>query len=122
MNIDIQLDTKNSLIRLKATGLLSQDARKGILLAVAEQLRRSDLSRVVVDLTETHFDPDEMMVGALELTKFMQSIGIKPEAKIAFIYSEAESHRKHFENVAQLGGFTIKYHKSFEEALRWLNW
>jgi len=60
------------------------------------------------------------MSGALELTNFMRSIAIKPHVKLAFIYSEAESHRKYFENVAQFNGFNIQYFKSYNEAAAWL--
>jgi len=120
MNYDIEIDSKNKIIKVKATCLLNQDVRKEILLAVAGQLGISYFSRVIIDLTESTFNPDEMMVGAIELTNFMRSIGIKSHVKFAFIYSEAESHRKYFENVAQLDGFNLRYFRSFNEALEWL--
>ena len=60
------------------------------------------------------------MVGALDQTNFMRSIGIQPHVKLAFIYSEAENHRKYFENVAQSDGFNIQYFKTLTEAEAWL--
>ncbi len=120
MNYDIEPDSKNQIIRVKVTCLLNQDIRKEILLAVASQLVLSDFSRVIIDLTESTFSPEESMVGALDLTHFMRSIDIKPDVKFAFIYSEAESHRKYFENVAQSDGFNLKYFKNLNNALVWL--
>jgi len=109
MNYDIELDSKNQTIKVKVTCLLNQDIRKEILLAVASQIGISVFPRVLIDLTESTFNPDESMVGAMDLTNFMRSIDIMPHVKFAFIYSEAESHRKYFENVAQYGGFNLQY-------------
>ena len=120
MNYNIELDSKNQTIKVKVTCLLNQDIRKEILLAVTSQLDMSGFSRVIIDLTESTFNPGESMVGALDLTNFMRSIGIKPHIKFAFIYSEAESHRKYFENVAQSDGFNLQYFKNFNDAEAWL--
>lgn len=120
MNYALELDSKYKTIKVKVTCLLNQNVRKEILLAVASQLEVSGFSKVIIDLTESTFNPAEPMVGALDLTNYIRSIGIKAHVKFAFIYSEAESHRKYFENVAQLGGFNIKYFKSLNEATTWL--
>ena len=121
MNYDIELDSKNKTIKIKVTCLLNQDVRKEILLTVASQLGIRGFSKVIIDLTGSTFNPDEPMVGALDLTIYMRNIGIKPHVKFAFIYSEAENHRKYFENVAQSNGFNIRYFTSLNEATTWLN-
>ncbi len=72
------------------------------------------------ELTQSTFNPNEMMVSALELTRFMGKIGINPNVKFAFIYSDAETHRKYFEKVAQNDGYNLKYFKSQTEATKWL--
>ena len=121
MDYNIELNSKDETIEVNASCLLNQDIRKKILLAVARRLKTSDFSKVLIDLTESTFNPSEMMTGALELTDYLRSIGIKPHVKFAFIYSDAESHRKYFENVAQSFGFNIQYFKSRKEAEAWLN-
>ena len=60
------------------------------------------------------------MTGAIDLANDMRTLGILPHIKFAFIYSEAESHRKYFEKVAQFDGFNLKYFKSLNEATSWL--
>lgn len=120
MSYDIEIDSNNKIIKVNVTGLLNQDVRKEILLALAIQLEVINFSRVIIDVTESTFNPAEPILGALELTNFMRSIGIKSHVKIAFIYSEAENHRKYFENVAQLDGFNLKYFKNLDEASEWL--
>lgn len=121
MNYDLELDSKNNIVKAKVHCLLNQDIRKEILLAITSQLEISNYSKVIIDLTHSTFNPAESMVGALDLTNYMRSIGMKPHVKLAFIYSEAESHRKYFENVAQAIGFNLQYFKSFNEATAWLN-
>ena len=121
MNYTIELNQKNKTIEVKAACLLDQGIRKKILLAVSRRLETSGFSRVLIDLTESTFNPSEMMTGALELTDYLRSIGIKPHVKFAFIYSDAESHRKYFENVAQSFGFNIQYFKRRNEAIAWLH-
>ncbi len=120
MNFDLEIDSKNQTIKVKVTCLLDQDIRKKILSAVACQLGISEFNRVLIDLTKSTFNPAEPMVGAMDLTTYMRSIGIKPDVKFAFIYSEAESHRKYFEKVAQSDGFNIQYFKSLNAATAWL--
>ncbi|MFC1868991.1 hypothetical protein ACFL0H_12780 [Thermodesulfobacteriota bacterium] len=120
MNYALELDSKYQIIKVKVTCLLNQEVRKNILLEVASQLSVSNFSRVIIDLTESTFNPAEPMVGAIDLTNYMRNIGIQPHVKFAFIYSDAETHRKYFENVAQIDGFNLRYFKNFNEATAWL--
>lgn len=78
-------------------------------------------NKILIDLTKSSFKKDEPMVGALELINFMNSIGIPPKAKLAFIFSEAEHHRKYFEGIANTGGFNIQYFKNLHDATSWLD-
>ncbi len=67
--------------------------------------------RGILNFCNIRVNPKEPMAGALELTNYMRGISIKLNVKFAFIYSEAESHRKYFESVAQTDGFNLKYFK-----------
>lgn len=120
MNFHIEPDQNNQIIQVKVTCLLNQGIRKEILLAIADQLKASEISRVIIDLTESTFNQKEEMVGALDLVNYMRSIGIQPHVKLAFIYSDAERHRKYFEDVAQLDGFNIRYFKTHSQVEEWL--
>ena len=121
MNFTLEIDQNNRTILVKATCQLSQDIRKEILSAIAKKLKQYDYSRALIDLTETSFDYHIPRTGASELVAFMLSLGIPSHAKLAFIYSEAESHRKHYENVSQNAGYNVCYFKKINEAKAWLN-
>ena len=120
MNFDLHIDSKSQSVLVKVAGLLDQGVRKEILLSIASLLRMHNLSSVIVDLTESAFDPAEPMVGALDLAKYMKAMGIRPDVKFAFIYSEADEHRRYFETVAQSEGFNLKYFKNLDDANAWL--
>ncbi len=120
MNFTLENDQNDQTIKVKATCQLSQDIRKEILLAIAGKLKEYDFSRALIDLTETSFDYHVPKTGASELVAFMQSLGIPTHAKLALIYSEAESHRKHYENVSQNAGYNVRYFKNLDEAKAWL--
>ena len=120
MNFTLENDQNDQIIKVKATCQLSQDIRKEILLAIAGKLKEYDYSRALIDLTETSFDYHVPKTGASELVAFMQSLGIPSHAKLALIYSEAESHRKHYENVSQNAGYNVRYFKNLNEAKAWL--
>ena len=120
MNFTLENDQKDHTIRVKATCQLNQVIRKEILLAIASKLKELDYSRALIDLTETSFDYYVPTTGASELVAYMLSIGIPSHAKLAFIYSEAESHRKHYENVSQNAGYNVRYFKKINDAKAWL--
>ena len=116
MNFTLEIDQNEHMIKVKATCQLSQDIRKKILLAIASKLKKYDYSRALIDLTDTSFDYQVPSTGASELVAYMLSIGIPSHAKLAFIYSEAESHRKHYENVSQNAGYNVRYFKKLNDA------
>ena len=120
MNFTLEIDQNERTIRVKATCQLNQVIRKEILLAIASKLKELDYSRALIDLTETSFDYYVPNTGASELVAYMLSIGIPSHAKLAFIYSEAESHRKHYENVSQNAGYNVRYFKKLNDAKAWL--
>jgi len=120
MNFTLEIDQNDRTIKVKATCQLSQDIRKKILLAIASKLKKYHYSRALIDLTETLFDYQVPSTGASELVAYMLSIGIPSHAKLAFIYSEAESHRKHYENVSQNAGYNVRYYRNLNDAKAWL--
>lgn len=120
MDYELTLDLKQQAIRVKVICLLNQEIRKEILAAVADQARKSGFSKVLVDVTKSTFDPAEPMVNALDLIRYMRSLGLPADVKLAFIYADSERHRKYFESVAQMEGFNIRYFKDGKEAEEWL--
>lgn len=120
MNYKIELDPTNKIIKVNIFCELSQNIRKQILLSVVEQIDLTGFKKILIDTRRSKFDQDELMTGAVDLTNFFKTIGISPKVKFAFIYSEAERHRKYFENIAQLGGFNLRYFRAVGEALEWL--
>lgn len=121
MDYTIDKDSDNRRINVKVTCILDQKIRKKILEEVVNVLNISGYQLVQLDLSESTFKKDEQMIGSLELTTHMKEIGICSQTKFAFIYSEAESHRKYFEDVANLAGFNIRYFKDKQSAGKWLN-
>lgn len=121
MDYSICNDSDKQIINIKVTCLLNQDIRKKILAEIVHLVYSSGFQRVLIDLTESSFNEDEPMTGALELTTHMMTIGISPQTKIAFIFSEAEYHRKYFESVASTTGFNLRYFRDQDAARNWLN-
>ncbi|MFC1523904.1 hypothetical protein ACFL6N_03855 [Thermodesulfobacteriota bacterium] len=108
------------LIEFTVNGLLSEEIRKEILMNAAGALSVAGYNRLLIDLVDTEFKANEPVTGALTLVTYMRKIGFPPMTRMAFIYSDAESHRKYFENVAQADGFHLKYFKNRDEAIEWL--
>lgn len=121
MNFSIEHDDGQKRINVSVNCLLTQDIRKEILLAVAGVLKISNLSKVLLDVREAIFDPAEPMLNALALVDYMRMVGIRPNVKFAFLYKDAERHRNYFAQVAQSVGFCIRYFKSIDDAVAWLN-
>jgi hypothetical protein len=121
MAFTLNEDSRHQIVMIKASCLLTMDIRKNILSTLALSLRNTGFIRVFIDLTESSFKDDEPMIGAIELATYMRSIGIPPETKLAFIYSDAKIQRKYFEKVANMGGYNIRYFTNPDEALLWLN-
>lgn len=121
MEFTTNIDHQDKTIVINASCLLTQDIRKNILSVVAVHLDNSSYDRVLVDLRNSSFNPAEPMTGALELAAYMASIGISSTVKIAFLFEEAERHRKYFEGVANTSGFNVKYFRNMDTAVAWLH-
>lgn len=120
MGYKLEIDSKNQLIKIVATCELNQKIRKMILGDIAVNLKNYNYSRAMIDLTETEFDYHVPTTGASDLIAYMKIIRIPPQAKLAFIYSEAEPHRKHYEQVCQKEGYNVRYFRKLNDALEWL--
>lgn len=120
MDFSLEIDHNDHTVKIKAACKLSQPIRKKILLKIADQLKKYDYSKALIDLAESSFDYNTPMTGALELTAFMETIGIPGHAKIAIIYSEAEAHRKYYEKASQDAGYNVLYFKNLNDAMAWL--
>ncbi len=51
----------------------------------------------------------------------MSDVGLSPDAKLAFIYLDAETHRKTFEKISQKIGYQLRYFKDIDDAYNWLS-
>ena len=100
MDFTTKIDHEDKLIKIVATCLLDQDIRKSILYSIVLEIKNSKYNKVLIDLTKASFKKDEPTAGALALTRFMNSIGMPPRARLAFVFLEAELHRKYFEEIA----------------------
>ena len=121
MGYTIDKGSDHQRINVKVNCILDQKIRKKILTHVAYFLNVFGYQRVQLDLTESLFKKGESLIGALELVRHMKAIGISPQTKLAFIFSEAEDHRNYFEDVARISGFSIRYFKDQRSASKWLN-
>lgn len=108
------------IVEVTVLGPLDAGIRKEILVRSADALRYAGYHRLLVDVLEAAFDPDEAMSNALPLVGLLQALEFPPRARIAFLYKEAEEHRKFFEQAAQTGGFNLRYFRDREAAVTWL--
>lgn len=120
MDYTLEIDQKNQTLLIRATCELNQEIRKSILQDIARQLKKNDFSRALIDLRETTFDYHTPMTGAAELTAYMKVLNIPAQTKLAFLYTEAGPHRKHYEQVSQQAGYNVRYFKTLNDALTWL--
>lgn len=120
MNFTVKVDQERQILKVDAHCQLNQEIRKEILLIVASRLQIHGLSKVLIDVRQAVFNPTESMINALDLINYMQNIGIKPDVKLAFVYADAEDHRKYFEKMATSEGLKLHYFRDYERALTWL--
>lgn len=120
MTYEISIDREQNIVRAEAAGVMNLQTRKEMLRSIHESLLATDFSRVIIDLRETKFNPDEPVSGAFELIDYMKSIGLSQSAKFAFIHSSKEYPRSAFEQFATIAGFNIKYFLETAEGIKWL--
>ena len=120
MSYTLEIDKLSEVVNVKATCALNNAIRKEILNDVAEHLKSTRYTKVIIDLTDAAFNSAEPIEGSVELAMYMSRIGITPEARLALIYADAEGHRKTFEKITQSVGYRLCYFKNVEEAYLWL--
>lgn len=120
MYYTFEIDKEAKLIRIRATCLLTQEIRKQILLTAANQIQIHGFSKVLIDVTESTFQPDESMINALDLVNYLRFLGIPLFARLALICVDLGEHRKYFESVAQSDGVNLRYFKDEKSGLAWL--
>jgi len=121
MKYAIERDDKEKAINVKMTGLLGPAIRKEVLSVIANEVKITNYFKVMIDVTEATFDPQEPVLNALALIDHIRSLGIEIRVKFAFIYKDAEMQRKFFANMAQSKGINIKYFTEFNAAKKWLS-
>ena len=121
MNFKVDLDTQKKMVKVEVDGPLDNAIRKKILSSIAAQMKSNNFNRAIVDLRRSHFNLSEPMKGSVELTMYLSDIGMSPDAKLAFIYDDAETHRKTFEKISQKIGYQLRYFKDIDDAYNWLS-
>ncbi len=121
MSYTIDTQSAPDILKLSVKETLTQALRKEILAVVATQLKVRQVTRVMIDLTRADFNPKEPMVGAWELVNYMKTLGIDETVRFAFLYDDAEEHRKYFENLAQMDGLNLRYFRDYIDAHVWLH-
>ena len=120
MNYKLYFDEEDKIVRVKADCLLDNSIRKDILREIALHLKSKKYSKAIIDLTESKFDLSEPIEGSVELTIHLSDLGMSPDAKLAFVYVDAETHRKTFEKISQKIGYQLRYFKTVDDAHNWL--
>lgn len=120
MNYRLELDTQDKVIKVDVDGLLDNNIRKDILREIVDHLKSTKYKKAIIDLRRAIFNLSEPIEGSVKLTMHMSDIGMNPEAKLAFIYEKAETHRKAFEKVSQKIGYQLQYFKTVDDAYNWL--
>jgi hypothetical protein len=108
------------MIEIIVEGLLTQEIRKNILIDSTAFLAQTGYKRLLIDVVNSVFSPGEPMTGALTLINYMKQLGFPTGTRIAFLYRDAETHRKFFESMAQMEGFSLKYFQERDAAIDWL--
>lgn len=121
MNFKLDLDIQNKIVMVEVGGLLDNQIRKEILSAIAAQMKSNNYNKAIVDLRRSSFDLSEPIEGSVRLTMHMSDVGLSPDAKLAFIYLDAETHRKTFEKISQKIGYQLRYFKDIDDAYIWLS-
>jgi len=120
MSYRLELDTQDKLVKVDVDGFLDNNIRKDILSEIVSHLKATKYSKAIIDLRRAIFNLAEPLDGSVKLTMHMSDIGMSPDAKLAFVYEKAETHRKAFEKIAQKIGYQLQYFKNVDEAYNWL--
>lgn len=120
MKYKLCLDEKDKIVRVKANCLLDNSIRRDILCDIAIHMKSNNYAKAIVDLTESTFNLSEPIEGSVELILHLSDIGMCPDAKLAFIYVDAEQQRKTFEKISQKIGYQLRYFRNIDDAYNWL--
>lgn len=120
MGYQLTFDNTGSFVKVEVTGNLDNDLRKAILKDIDSAMKTHDCPRALIDLRQAVFNPTEPMDGAVELTMYMSSIHMKLDSKLAFVYVDAEDHRKTFEKFSRKFGYQLRYFRDPHAAQLWL--
>lgn len=119
MSYKLTLDSKDKIVNVSVDCLLDNSIRMEILNEVSNQFNLNNYTRAIIDLRESRFNPSEPIKGAVDLTIYLNKIRMNQDAKLAFIYVDAETHRKTFEQISQKFRYQVRYFKSIDEAYSW---
>lgn len=120
MSYSIEILTTEKAVQITVNGTLTMDLRQRVLEEAAAALKKHSLCWLYIDVSNTQFEPDEMMTRAISLVNYMSELDFPDNCRIAFFYLDAEEYRKFFECAAQTAGFNLCYFGSREAAFEWL--
>lgn len=121
MGYTLDLEKTDEIIRVTVDGLLNNSIRVDILSEINNQFKLNNYHKAIVDLRGSEFNPSEPIEGAIDLTIHLNRIKMRFDTKLAFIYIDAEKHRKQFQKLAQQFSYNLQYFKNIEDAYSWLN-
>ncbi|PLY04866.1 MAG: hypothetical protein C0622_02155 [Desulfuromonas sp.] len=120
MSYELRIEEEDRLVSVTATCLLNNNIRRNILDDINAVFHEKNYAKALIDLREAVFDPAEPIVGAVDLTIHLNRIRMKFDSKLAFVYTDAEEHRKSFEIIANKFNYRVQYFKKLEDARSWL--
>jgi len=120
MNYEIKVKSETGTIHVKINCVLDQEMRARIILGVLNQMSLAGSRKIMVDVTEAAIDDSEPMSNMHDVLDYMMKLGLSPDMRIAFVYSNSETHRMYFQTISHMEGYAIRYFKDIEEASKWM--
>ena len=120
MSFTLEILHDEKCVHIKVSGLINMDLRHEILTCAVNALNEHGYLRLFIDVSDTQFNPNEMMTRAIALVNFMTELDFPQKCRIAFFYLSDEEYRKFFECAAQTAGFDLNYFGSEKAAFEWL--
>jgi hypothetical protein len=113
-------DTKNSILIIKASGMISTDVAEQMVLLAGMKLNITGFNRCLFDLVETQIDPAQTMAEMYMFIDAFKKAGIPEKTKMAALYETGGEYRSYLETAAAEHGFRLRHFKDQDKAERWL--
>jgi len=94
--------------------------REKLLLDALFTMKGKRYSRLLLDVRQSVFGPNEQQTDALQIVNMMRRIGFSENDRIALLQQGNDHRRLFFEKIATVDGFDLKYFTDQSEAIFWL--